>query len=341
MRPEPVEGRASTGSARISTDTERPVVVALGTVDPSLVTGILGPGVSFIAHPGPDDLALAAGAIVRADAVVDAAFLDRVPRLRVLARTGVGVDHVDLPAASARGIPVVITPGSGTRAVAEGVLAMALHLVKCLGPLTDLVRENRWAERTRMPVGDLDGGTMGIVGYGRIGRRVGELAEAFGMRLVAYDPFSAPPTSIAAADLAGLASASDVVTLHVPLTNETHHLVNKAFLDDIKPGAVLVNCGRGGLLDLDAALTALHSGRLAGVGLDVFDPEPPPHQPLFDHPNVVLTPHLMGLTRRATAATFADAARGVVDVLAGRSPAAVANPDWVERPARTAELRTV
>ena len=124
------------------------VVVGLGTVDPSLVTGILGDEVAFIADPDSHDLAVAAGAIVRADAVVDAAFLDRVPRLRVLARTGVGVDHVDLSAASARGIPVIITPGSGTRAVAEGVLAMALHLVKQLAPLTDLVRHNRWAERT-------------------------------------------------------------------------------------------------------------------------------------------------------------------------------------------------
>jgi D-3-phosphoglycerate dehydrogenase len=317
----------------------QPVVVGLGTVDPALVTAVLGEGVSFVADPGPDDLAVAAAAIVRADAVVDAAFLDRLPQLRVLARTGVGVDHVDLPAATARGIPVVITPGSGTRAVAEGVLAMALHLVKRLAPLTDLVRQDRWAERSRVLVGDLDGATMGIVGYGRIGRRVGELAEAFGMRLVAYDPFSAPPANIAAPDLAGLATASDVVTLHLPLTNQTHHLVDKAFLDGIQPGAVLINCGRGGLLDLDAALAALESGRLAGVGLDVFDPEPPIYHPLFDHPNVVLTPHLMGLTRRATAATFADAARGVVDVLAGRTPSAVANPDWAG-PVRIEEVRS-
>ena len=103
------------------------------------------------------------------------------------------------------------------------------------------------------------------------------------------------------------------------------HLVGGTFLARVRPGAVLVNCGRGGLLDLDAALAALRAGRLAGVGLDVFDPEPPPHHPLFDHTDVVLTPHLMGLTRRATAATFADAAQGVVDVLAGRRPSAVAN----------------
>jgi D-3-phosphoglycerate dehydrogenase / 2-oxoglutarate reductase len=315
--------RASSGVAG-----DRPVVVALGAVDPALVTGILGDGISFVVHPSPQDLATAVGAIVRADAVVDAAFLDRAPRLRVLARTGVGVDRVDLAAATARGIPVVITPGSGTRAVAEGVLALALHLVKRLGPLTDLVRQGRWAQRDLVPVADLDGATMGIVGYGRIGRRVGKLAAAFGMRLQAYDPISPPPAEISCPDLAGLAAASDVLTLHVPMTPHTRHLVDAALLARTKPGAILVNCGRGGLLDLDAALAALESERLAGVGLDVFDPEPPPHHPLFDHPNVVLTPHLMGLTRRAAAATFADAARGVRDVLTCRRPAAVANPDW-------------
>jgi D-3-phosphoglycerate dehydrogenase len=148
------------------------------------------------------------------------------------------------------------------------------------------------------------------------------------MRVVAYDPFSPPPANVATDDLVTLASASDVVTLHVPLTEQTHHLIDETFLDHVRRGTILINCGRGGLVDLDAAHAALESGRLAGVGLDVFDPEPPQHHPLFDHSNVVLAPHLMGLTRRATAATFADAARGVVDVLAGRSPAAVANPDW-------------
>jgi phosphoglycerate dehydrogenase-like enzyme len=208
------------------------------------------------------------------------------------------------------------------------VLALALHLVKRLSSLTDLVRQGQWTQRDQVPVGDLDGATMGIVGYGRIGRRVGELAAAFGMRLLAYDPLSPPPAEIACPDLAGLAAASDVLTLHVPLTEQTHHLVDTALLAGTKPGAILVNCGRGGLVDLEAALAALESGRLAGVGLDVFDPEPPRHHPLFDHPNVVLTPHLMGLTRRAAAVTFADAARGVLDVLAGRQPAAVANPEW-------------
>jgi D-3-phosphoglycerate dehydrogenase len=306
----------------------RPLVVALGAVDPALVTEVLGDSVEFVDQPGPEELAIAEGAIVRADAVVDGALLARAPRLRVLARTGVGIDLVDLEEASARGIAVVITPGAGTRAVAEGVLAHALHLVKRLAPLTRLVREGRWTERAGVAVGDLDGATIGIIGYGRIGRRVGELAAAFGMRVLAHDPISPPPAEVDCPDLGELAGASDVVTLHAPLTAATHHLVDAGLLGRIRPGAILVNCGRGGLLDLDAALAALESGRLGGIGLDVFDPEPPPHHRLFDHPDVVLTPHLMGLSRRATAATFAAAAQGVTDVLAGRRPPALANPDW-------------
>jgi D-3-phosphoglycerate dehydrogenase / 2-oxoglutarate reductase len=308
----------------------RPVVVALGTVDPALVTGVLGGELAFVADPTDQDTANAVGAIVRADAIVDSAFLARAQRLRVLARTGVGVDHVDLQAATARGIPVVITPGSGTKAVAEGVFALALHLLKRLGPSTDLVRHGQWADRGQLSMGDLDGATIGIIGYGRIGRRVGHLAEAFGMHLMAYDPFSAPPPEIAASEALELASASDILTLHVPLTEQTRHLVDEAFLNRVRPGAILINCGRGGLVDLDAALVALESGQLGGVGLDVFENEPPEHHALFDHHDVVLTPHLMGMTRRAAAATFVDAARGIVDVLAGRPPAAVANPEWVD-----------
>jgi D-3-phosphoglycerate dehydrogenase / 2-oxoglutarate reductase len=312
------------------TTASRPLVVGLGKVEPDLVTGVLGGDIEFVAEPTDADLAVARGAVVRADAVVDKAFLDRTPQMRVLARTGVGTDLVDLDTATARGIAVVVTPGSGTGAVAEGVIAHAMALVKRLGQYTTLIREGRWAQRTAGgPPGDMDGATIGIIGYGRIGRRVGELAAAFGMRVLAYDPFAPPPAEVACSDLDELVAASDVLTLHVPLTSENHHMVNGEFLGRAKPGAVLINCGRGGLLDLDAALEALESGQLSGVGLDVFEPEPPVHHAIFDHPGVSLTPHMMGLTRRGTELTFADAAQGVVDVLAGRKPAAVANPDWV------------
>lgn len=306
-----------------------PVVVALGPVDHTLVAGVLDGHCRFVPDPGDAELALAAGAIARADTRVDRALLDKAPALRVVARTGVGVELVDVPAATARGIAVVVTPGAGTAAVAEGAIGMALHLVKRFGPLTALVREGRWAQRTQVPVGDLGDATLGVVGYGRIGQRTAELGAAFGMRILAYDPVSEPPAGVRCTDLGDLARRSDVISLHLPLTAPTRHLVDDAFLAQVKPGAVLVNCSRGALVDTDAVLRALTTGRLSGVGLDVFDPEPPSPHPLYDHPDVVLTPHLMGLSRRATAATFTAAAQGVLDVLAGREPQAVADPAWL------------
>ena len=308
--------------------TDLPVVVGLGVVDPELVSPVLAGLCRFVPHPTGADLAMAQGAIARADAVVDREFLSRAPMLRVVARTGVGVEQVDLDAATTRGVAVVVTPGAGTTAVAEGAIAMAMHLVKRFGRLTALMRSGHWADRGTVVVGDLAGAVLGVVGYGRIGQRAAQLGAALGMDVLAYDPVSEPPADVRCADLRGLVARSDVITLHLPLLESTHHLVGAELLKHVKPGAVLVNCGRGALTDLDAVHAALLDGRLGGVGLDVFEPEPPQHHPLFDHPDVVLTPHLMGLSRQATAATFVDAARGVADVLAGRHPAAVANPGW-------------
>jgi D-3-phosphoglycerate dehydrogenase / 2-oxoglutarate reductase len=338
-RPASEQSQPASQQSQLASRQSQPVVVGLGPVDPALVSGVLGGRCRFVATPGDAELAAAAGAIVRADARVDEALLRRAPALRVIARTGVGVDLVDVTAATARGIAVVITPGAGAAAVAEGAIGMALHLVKRFGPLTALVREGRWAQRTAISVGDLDGATLGVVGYGRIGQRTAELGAAFGMTVLAYDPVSEPPAGLRCRDLPELAARSDVISLHLPLTAQTRHLVDRAFLAQVRPGAVLINCSRGGLIDTDAVLAALTGGRLSGVGLDVFDPEPPGSHPLFGHPDVVLTPHLMGLSRRATAATFTAAAQGILDVLDGREPRAVANPGWrTGRPADSKEI---
>jgi D-3-phosphoglycerate dehydrogenase / 2-oxoglutarate reductase len=305
-----------------------PLVVGLGVVEPGLVADVFAGRCRFVADPAESDLREAQGVIARADVDIDTSLLDRTPRLRVVARTGVGVERVDLGAATARGIAVVVTPGSGAVAVAEGALAMAMHLVKRFGRLTDLVRSGQWADRGSIAVGDLAGSTLGVVGFGRIGQHTGTLGTALGMKVLAYDPVAEPPAAYRCHSLEELLSRSDVITLHLPLTPQTHHLVDTEMLAVTKRGAVLVNCSRGSLIDNDAAYQALLDGQLTGIGLDVFDPEPPEHHPLFDHPDVVLTPHLMGLSAQATAATFAAAAAGVVDVLEGRSPAAVANPHW-------------
>jgi D-3-phosphoglycerate dehydrogenase len=302
------------------------IFVALGSVEPDLVEPLLSEHQRLIQDPTDEDLATADAAIVRAAYRVDRDLLDRMPALKVIARTGVGTDLVDVAEAHRRGIPVIITPGSNTASVAEGVFAHLLALVKKLAPLTALVRDGRWEERASVGVGDLEGFTLGIIGYGRIGRRVARIAEAFDLKVLAYDPFADVPAGIRCENVEQLLAGSDFVTLHVPQTPENQELMNAGRLAGMKPGAILINCSRGGLIDLDAAHAALESGQLGGIGLDVYDPEPPAHHPLFEHENVVLTPHLMGFTRQGMAHTVRDAAKGAVDVLAGRTPVAVAAP---------------
>ncbi|WP_255769010.1 NAD(P)-dependent oxidoreductase [Pseudarthrobacter sulfonivorans] len=302
------------------------ILVALGSVEAGLVEPELAPHQQIIHNPTDADLARADAAIVRAAYRVDRELLDRMPALKVIARTGVGTDLVDVAEANRRGIPVVITPGSNTASVAEGVFSHLLALVKKLSTLTALVRDGRWDERSGAAVGDLEGFTLGIIGYGRIGRRVARIAEAFDLKVVAFDPFADVPAGIRCETVEELLGRSDFVTLHVPLTPENHNLINAERLALLPAGAILINCSRGGLVDLDAAHEALLSGQLGGLGLDVYDPEPPAHHAVFDHGNVVLTPHLMGFTRQGMAHTVRDAAKGAVDVLAGRSPAAVATP---------------
>ena len=307
------------------------MILAIGTIDERVRERLGSHGQVIEADPGdPDAIARrlpeAVGIVARASAVIDAALIEAAPRLRVIGRTGVGVDLVDLEAATRRAIPVVITPNAGTRGVAEGALALMLHLVKRLGPMTSLVRDSRWTEREAFALGDLDGATLAVIGYGRIGRRLAELAAVLGMRVIAHDPYTAS-ADVPLTDLTAALAEADVISLHAPLTPETRGLIGEHALRHVKPGAVLVNCGRGGLLDLDVAHAALLDGRLSGVGLDVFEPEPPADHPLFHHPDVVLTPHVMALSRRARALVFEEMAAGMDDVLSGRRAPFVANPD--------------
>jgi phosphoglycerate dehydrogenase-like enzyme len=300
------------------------IVVALGPVEVDIVAPILGDSHRLVNNPTPADLTNAVGAIVRGNVTVDREMFDAMPNLRVLARTGVGTERVDLDVARERGIPVVITPGSNTNAVAEGVLAMMLHLTKNLARLTELVRDNRWNERDSLPLGDIEGATVGIVGWGRIGKRLASLVDVLGGTVRAFDPVAAVPDHIRANTLPELLAVSDFLSLHAPLLDTTRHLINDESLSHVKEGCVLINCARGPLVDLDAVHRALTAGRLGGVGLDVFDDEPTDYHPIMSDPRVVMTPHVMGLSRKAAAQTFADAARGVRAVLDGRNPDATA-----------------
>ena len=305
--------------------TSKPIIVGLGPISSEIVAPVLGSGFTYIEDPTPKDLEIAVGALVRAAFEFNKSVFDAMPNLKVIARTGVGTELVDLKEADARNIPVVITPGSNTIAVAEGVIAQILHLSKRLGPLTKLVATGKWDQRTKYPVGDLANQTLGIIGYGRIGKKVADIASAFNLKILAIDPIAEIPTSHKVNSIAELLSVSDFVTLHIPLTPETNGLIGKSEFAAMKSGEILINCSRGALVDLDAALESLNSGKLGGLGLDVFDPEPPKHHPIFDHENVVLTPHVMGLSNQATIATYVMAAEGVRDFLTGVKPKAIAN----------------
>ncbi len=305
--------------------TSKPIIVGLGPISSEIVAPVLGSEFTYIENPTPQDLAIADGALVRAAFEFNKLVFDSMPNLKVIARTGVGTELVDLKEADARNIPVVVTPGSNTVAVAEGVIAQILHLSKRLGPLTKLVATGKWDQRTKYPVGDLANQTLGIIGYGRIGKKVADIASAFDLKILAFDPIAEIPASNKVGSIAELLADSDFVTLHIPLTPETNGLIGKAELASMKSGAILINCSRGTLVDLDAALESLNSGKLGGLGLDVFDPEPPKHHPIFDHENVVLTPHVMGLSNQATIATYVMAAEGARDVLTGVKPKAIAN----------------
>lgn len=300
-------------------------VVALGTVDEELIRPILGDDCVLVTEPDDADLVVASAAIVRANVTVDRAMFDRMPNLRVLSRTGVGTERIDLATATERGIPVLITPGSNTRAVAEGALAMMLSLVKSLPQLDAIVRQGGWSERENVVIGDVDGAAVGIVGYGRIGQRLAELLTVLGANVIAFDPVATIPAEIRADSLDDLLGRSDIVSLHLPLLDSTQHIISVDAFAQMKRGAVLINCSRGPLVDLDAALVALESGQLGGIGVDVFDDEPPAAHPLFQHPRALLSPHVMGLSAKASTQTFIDAAAGIRTVLDGGKPLATAN----------------
>ncbi|KAB1644334.1 hypothetical protein F8O06_09780 [Pseudoclavibacter sp. CFCC 14310] len=295
----------------------QPVVVGLGPVDPALVTEWLGDDVRLVTDPSAADLAEAQGAIVRAAYVVDRAALDAMPALKVIARTGVGVDRVDVAAATERGIPVAITPRSNARAVAEGAITLAAALVKRVPQEHRLVSTGQWGTAPIPTPGDLLGSRLGVVGYGRIGRIVAQLGQALGFEVSVHDPYI-QADDLPNRSLAELVAESDVLTLHVPETDRP--LLDRDLLWSAKPGQVLINCSRAGLVDIDLLDEALEAGVLGGVGLDVFASEPAPHHPVFDRDNVLVSPHVTGLSVAASEATFRMAAQAVAAVIAGGRP---------------------
>jgi (S)-sulfolactate dehydrogenase len=256
---------------------------------------------------------------VRSATKVTAKLLEKAARLKVIGRAGVGVDNVDLDAATRRGIVVMNTPGGSAVTVAELALAMILSLSRHVPSATASVRAGKW-EKKRFQGHEVAGKTLGVVGIGNIGSVLVERALAMKMRVLAYDPFITPDAAAklgaTLVDLDGLWRDSDVISLHVPLTEQTRHLVRAETIAKMKKGAILVNCARGGIVDERAVADALASGRLGGAALDVFEKEPPPpDHPLFKQENLVCTPHIGASTEEAQSAVAIAIAEQLVAFL--------------------------
>lgn len=275
-----------------------------------------------------DFLREAEGLVVRSATRVTAVLLDQAPALRVVARAGVGVDNVDVEAATARGILVVNAPTANLISAVEHTFALLLALVRHVPAAHASMMRGEW-ERGKFLGWELHGKTLGIVGLGRIGQRVAQRARAFEMQILAYDPHlpreRMASLGVEPVSLGELIERADVVTLHTPLTRETRNLIGAAELGRMKPGAFLVNCGRGGLVDEEALLASLESGHLAGAGLDVFEEEPTRRLELVRHPRVVATPHLGAQTREAQERVALETAEALRAALAGEFPLAAVN----------------
>jgi glyoxylate reductase len=251
---------------------------------------------------------------------VDDELLDAAPHLKVVSNYAVGYDNIDLAATSARGVLVGNTPGVLTDATADLAFALLMATARKLTEATAAVRDGDWLtwEPGQYLGAEVHGATLGIIGFGRIGQAIAKRAAGFEMRVL-HEDYEATPT-----ELLELLEQSDFVSLHVPLTPDTRHLINRATLEHMKPTAILINTARGGIVDQKALRDALHNGTIAGAALDVTDPEPlPADDPLLDAPNLILTPHIGSATRVARE-RMADMA--VENLMAGLEGRPLPNP---------------
>jgi len=233
--------------------------------------------------------------IIRSGTTVTAKVLEKTKTLKIIGRAGVGVDNVDIPAASAKGIIVMNTPDANTLSTCEQTIALILAVARNTPQAYSSLKEKKW-ERNKFTGSELYGKTLGVVGLGRIGSEVAKRMASFGMKIIGYDPFVAKERGealgIEVMELDDVISKADVITLHVPKNKETKDMINKARIAKMKEGVILINCARGGVVNEKDLYDACKSGKIAKAGLDVFEKEPPFDSPLLELDNVVLTPHL-------------------------------------------------
>src|ERR1041385_798776 len=243
------------------------------------------------------------GLIVRSETKVTADLMDSAPRLAVVGRAGVGVDNIDVPAATARGIVVMNAPDGNTITTAEHTVALLIALARRVPQANSSLKSGKWERKAFIGV-ELQGKTLGVIGLGRIGRTVAARARAFGMKIIAFDPFiaadQARDSEIELVSLDEVFARADFISVHTPLTAETRGIVGSAAFAKMKDGVRIINCARGGLVDEQALQTAIESGKVAGAALDVFEEEPPREDhPLLQLDQVIATPHLGASTAEA------------------------------------------
>ncbi|MCD6461315.1 MAG: hydroxyacid dehydrogenase [Thermoplasmata archaeon] len=290
------------------------------------------------AEPSPEELEGMIGdfdgIIVRSRTKLPAPILEKAGRLKVIGRAGIGVDNIDVAKATEMGIPVVNAPTGSTVSVAELAVGMMLSLARYIPTATASMKAGKW-EKKRFKGTELQGKTLGLVGVGRIGQAVGRRAVGFGMNIIYHSRTRKPEfereTGARYVDFHTLLQEADIISNHLPLTDETRGMFNAERLGMMKPTAFLINCARGGIVDEQALYDALREGKIKGAALDVYENEPPGDSPLFSLDNVVLTPHIGASTKEAQMRAGTIVAEQVIKVLRGEKPDHLVNRELAGR----------
>lgn len=293
-------------------------------------------GAELVVAPAHDtvtlrDAARNADAIMTCWAPLPAEVIDAATRCRVIARLGIGLDNIDVRRATERRIAVTNVPDYCLEEVAEHTLALLLALARKVAFYHLAAKQERYDLRVELPIRRVAGQTLGLVGFGRIGSTVAKKAQAFALKVIAHTRRETKLENATWRPLDDLLAESDFVSLHLPLTDESRHMINADRLSRMKPTAYLINTSRGGLIDHAALAEAISTGKLAGAALDVHEPEPPDlAQAPWNHPHVIVTPHAAFVSEESLADLRQRASQSVVDVLSGQRPQNLVNPDvWV------------
>lgn len=272
-------------------------------------------------------------AILRATTIFDKEVITQGSKLKIIARTGIGVDNVDLKAAGEKGIYVCNTPGVNDETVAEHTMAMILALAKQIIPMDKAVRQQNWKERFSPNQMDIKGKRIGLIGYGKIGKATARICKMLGMGVLAFDPYCTSDNTgtVLTSDITDIFKECDFISLHCPAVASNQNMVNADLLKLMKKSAYLINTSRGELVDEVALTDCLKAGKIAGAALDVFKNEPLPNtHPFISMNNVILSPHVAGSTKESNERIAVAAAQAVIDTLEGRVPANICNREYLK-----------